>query len=80
MSFPWKEEKKPSTIEDYNAILAAQPPPRPKVKKDEECFLLADKYARTKKRWWITIGVELDPNNSEPDKLLYERVRRRYRG
>lgn len=55
-------------------------PPTPRISRDEECFLLADKYARTKKRWWITIGVELDPNNSEPDKLLYERVRRRYRG
>jgi len=49
-----------------------------KPQKDEECFLLADKYARTKKRWWVVMGIELDPSNNEPDKLLYERVRRRY--
>ena len=77
------------------------PPPRPSVKatrieriKDDECFLLADKYARTKLRWWVCEKVpaknmqgyrlkikqpmELDPANNEPDKLLYERVRRRY--
>lgn len=74
---------KPLTLDERlgNGYVVTGPAPkRRKAPKDEECFLLADKYARTKKRWWIKIGVELNPENNEPDKLMYERVRRRYRG